>query len=139
VSPTPAQRRGTRYEKLTAGYLRRDGYYVMEARGSKGVADLLALKVGQVLMVQVKAGEADLADGWFNDLFGTAVHHGALAVIADYPKAGRLRLRRIIRPHDFRSQRWPLVTFLTDEAMPDAYRHIPDDAALDPGGLTRRT
>ena len=116
MSPTPAQRRGTRAEKRTADVLRDDGYWVMEARASKGLADLLAIKVGQVLMVQVKAGEADLHDGWWNDLFGTATRHGAMAVIADYPRRGRLRLRRIIGPHDFRSPRWPCVPFITDEA-----------------------
>jgi len=88
---------------------------VIEARASKGVADLWAAKVGQLLMVQVKAGDAELRDDWFNDLFGTATRAGALAVIADYPRAGRLRLRRIIRPHDFRSQRWPCIPFITDE------------------------
>jgi Holliday junction resolvase len=116
VSPTPAQRRGTRYEKRAAAALRKDGYFVMEARASKGLADLLALKIGQVLMVQVKSGDADLADGWFNELFDAATRHGAMAVIADYPRAGKLRLRRIIGPHNYRSPRWPCVPMITDEA-----------------------
>jgi Holliday junction resolvase len=116
VSPTPAQRRGTRYEKRTAARLRIDGYYVLEARASKGLADLLAFKTGQVLMVQVKAGDAGLRDAWFNELYATAKRYGALAVIADYPKAGKLRLRRITALHDARSQRWPCIPFTTDEA-----------------------
>jgi len=115
MSPTSAQRRGTYFEKKTAAALRADGYEVIEARASKGVADLWAAKTGQLLMVQVKAGDAELRDDWWNDLFGTATRVGALALVADYPKAGRLRLRRIIRPHDYRSQRWPCVPFLTDE------------------------
>ena len=116
MSPTAAQRRGTRYEKLAAAKLRRDGYFVMEARASKGLADLLALKIGQTLMIQVKGGDADLRGSWFNELFDAAIRHGAWAVIADYPRPGKLRLRRIIGPHDFRSPRWPCVPFITDEA-----------------------
>ena len=115
MSPTAAQRRGTYFEKKTADALRSEGYAVIEARASKGVADLWAAKIGQLLMVQVKAGEATLRDDWVNGLYTEAALHGALAVIADYPKPGRLRLRRIIGPHDFRSQRWPCVPFITDE------------------------
>jgi hypothetical protein len=112
VSPTPAQRRGTYYEKRTAAALRDAGYEVIEARASKGLADLWAAKVGQLLMVQVKAGEADLEDGWWNDLFGTATRHGALAVVADYPRAGKLRLRVITGPHNLRSRHWPCAPFV---------------------------
>jgi Holliday junction resolvase len=117
-----AYRRGTEAEKRTARRLEADGYHVTESRGSHGVADLVALKRGQVLLVQVKTGNADdgaLADGWWNDLYGTALRCGAVPVVADWPKRGTLRLRRITGPHNLRSHRWPCEPFITDEAALD--------------------
>lgn len=110
-----AYRRGVYREKATADALRADGYHVIESRGSHGVADLIAVKPGQVLLVQVKAGDAAFADGWWNDLYGTAVRCGAIPVVADWPGRGRLRLRRITRPHSLRSRDWPCEPFTTDE------------------------
>lgn len=110
-----AYTRGLRREKLTAERLRYDGYFVVEARGSHGVADLVALKPGQALMVQVKDGDARLDDGWWNDLLSFAQLAGALPIVADWPKRGTLRLRRITGPHRPRSHAWPCEVFLTDQ------------------------
>jgi Holliday junction resolvase-like predicted endonuclease len=49
-------RRGTRYEKKTRAWLEEQGYWVIEARGSHGAADLIALSDMAVLVVQVKSG-----------------------------------------------------------------------------------
>jgi Holliday junction resolvase len=107
--------RGTYAEKRTAAQLRADGYYVTESRGSHGVADLMAAKPGQVLLVQVKTGEARLDGAWWNDLAAAAAAAGALAIVADWPKRGRLRLRQITGPHRPRSKAWPCAPFYTDE------------------------
>jgi Holliday junction resolvase len=110
-----AYRRGTYREKRTADALRDDGYHVVESRGSHGAADLWAAKLGQLLLVQVKTGTARLEDGWWNELHQSAVQCGGLAIVADWPKRGTLRLRRITGPHYPRSQRWPCEPFTTDE------------------------
>ena len=46
--------RGYYGEKKTRQQLEADGYWCCEARGSHGVADLVAIKPGQILLVQVK-------------------------------------------------------------------------------------
>ena len=119
-------RRGLYREKETAARLGGDGYFVMESRGSHGPCDLLAVKIGQVLALQVKAGEADLAHEWVNELYRLSMACGMIPLVADWPKRGTLRLRRITGLHVARSQEWPLAPFTTDEAaMPDAYRAAP--------------
>lgn len=45
---------GTRFERETRKHLEADGYWVIKAAGSKGKADLVAIKPGQVLIVQCK-------------------------------------------------------------------------------------
>ena len=109
--------RGVAAEKRTAAQLRKDGYYVVESRGSHGVADLVAVKPGQVLMVQVKTGEARLDGSWWNELAEAAARAGALAIVADWPKRGHLRLRRITGQHEPRSKAWPCAVFVTDEVV----------------------
>lgn len=111
-----AYQRGLRREKLTAGRLRDDGYFVIESRGSHGVADLAALKTGQALMVQVKNGDATLSHEGWNSLYEAARLAGAVPVVADWPKRGTLRLRRITGRHAPRSRSWPCKPFTTDEA-----------------------
>ena len=109
-----AYRRGTDREKRTAASLRKDGYFVVESRGSHGCADLVAVKPGQVLMVQVKTGDARLEHWWWNELLAEALRAGALPIVADWPRRGRLRLRQITRPHEARSKFWPCAPFMTD-------------------------
>jgi Holliday junction resolvase len=107
---------GTYYEKRTAERLRDDGYFVLESRGSHGPADLVAVKAGQVLLVQVKKGSATLSDEAWNVLFAEARRVRALPLVADWPARGELRLRVITAPHHPRSKLWPAVAFTTDEA-----------------------
>lgn len=107
--------RGVAAEKRTAAQLRKDGYFVVESRGSHGVADLLACKPGQVLLVQVKTGEGRLDGAWWNDLHDAASRAGALPIVADWPKRGHLRLRQITGQHQPRSKLWPCALFVTDE------------------------
>jgi Holliday junction resolvase len=107
---------GTYYEKRTATRLRDEGYFVLESRGSHGPADLVAVKAGQVLLVQVKKGSAALSDEAWNLLYAEARRVRALPLIADWPARGELRLRVITGPHYPRKHDWPAVAFTTDEA-----------------------
>lgn len=110
-----AYRRGLYREERTAERLEADGYFVMRAPGSRGQPDLVAIKPGQVLAIQVKAGTARLDGGWWNALYDVALKAGAIPLVADWPQRGVLRLRRITARHDHRSQHWPCVPFTTDE------------------------
>jgi Holliday junction resolvase len=115
-----AYRRGLYREERTSDILTAEGYLVMRAPGSHGQPDLVAIKPGQVLAVQVKSGDAPLRGGWWNELWTVAVRAGAVPIVADWPKRGTLRLRRITGPHAARSQHWPCVPFHTDEPMAEA-------------------
>lgn len=109
-------RRGVYREKQTAKRLTADGYLCVESRGSHGIVDVLAVKMGQTLAIQVKSGDSELRGKWLNELFATARRHGAIPIVADWPKRGTLRLRRVTRLHEPRSHSWPLAPFTTDEA-----------------------
>lgn len=113
-----AYRRGYDAERRVAAALTAEGYYVLQSRGSHGPADLAAIKAGQILLVQVKGGNADdaMLGTWVNALYNLAAAAGAVPVIADYPRRGRLRFRRITGTHTERSHTWPLAPFTTDEA-----------------------
>ncbi len=114
-----AYSQGVYREKKVADYLRSEGYFCMESRGSHGPADVIGLKLGQVLLVQVKTGNTDingaLRDTWWNELYHLAGSLGAVPVLADTPSFGKLRLRRLAREHEPMSRRWWFAPFHTDE------------------------
>jgi Holliday junction resolvase len=116
-----AYSRGVYREKKTADHLRSEGYFCVESRGSHGPADVVAMKPGQVLLVQVKSGNTDvngaLRDIWWNELYQLARQLGAVPVLADTPSFGKLRLRRLAREHEPMSKRWWFAPFHTDEVM----------------------
>ena len=108
-------RRGYDAERRTAAAFKADGYVVWRPGGSLGEADLVCAKPGQLVLVQVKLGTARLADGWWNDLHRLAAWLDAVPVVADWPKRGTLRLRKITGPHARGSRLWPCRDFLLDE------------------------
>jgi hypothetical protein len=112
---TPAQRRGYEAERRTRAVFEADGYVVWRPGGSLGPADLIAAKPRQLVLIQCKAGVAPLADGWWNELHRLAAWLDAVPVIADWPKRGQLRLRKITGPHVPHKQTWPCRQFLLDE------------------------
>ncbi len=58
-----AYERGVHFEKRVSAYLRADGYFCIESRGSHGPVDVLAVKKGQILAVQAKTdGAISIAD-----------------------------------------------------------------------------
>jgi Holliday junction resolvase len=50
--------KGARSEKKTRVWLEAQGYWVIEARGSHGAVDLVAINPDRVLLIQVKSGRA---------------------------------------------------------------------------------
>jgi Holliday junction resolvase len=112
-------RRGYDAERRTLAAFKADGYVVWRPGGSLGEADLVCAKPGQLVLVQVKTGDAKLADKWWNDLYRLAQWLDAVAVVADWPKRGHLRLRKINGPHHRHSKLWPCRQFLMDEIAAD--------------------
>jgi hypothetical protein len=113
---------GNYYEARTATLLRAEGYEVWQTRQSRGAADLIAIKPGQVVLVQVKSGiKAISHDGW-NSLYRLSLGLRAVPVVADWrertraePGRGRvMHLRRITGMHQAHKQTWPCVTWHLD-------------------------
>jgi Holliday junction resolvase len=115
--------RGNYAERRTADTLRGDGYAVWQSRGSKGPADLIAVKVGEILLVQVKSGTTPIGGSQWNALYQLARQIGAVPVVADWPKRGKLRLRRITGEHLERKQTWPAIPFTLDQIDAAIQRH----------------
>jgi hypothetical protein len=95
------------------------GYYVDKAGGSRGAADLIALRRGQVLLVQCKVdASTDRHRGqWWNELYDLAERLDVTPVLAETPMAGRARtvvLRRLIGRHAPGSAAWPMIPFNID-------------------------
>lgn len=86
--------RGYAFEQKVAGDLTQDGYYVVRAGGSHGVADLVALKPGQVLLVQCKTNGIVTAAEW-NKLYDVATRVEAVALVAYRPRRGIIAYRAI--------------------------------------------
>lgn len=114
--------RGNNYERKVADLLRGDGYEVWQTRGSKSYADLIAIKAGEILLVQVKGANAPI--GWYewNGLHLLAEKVGAVPLIADFPewrkgKAGPVRFRVILgmRKKFSRESNWPCGQWTADE------------------------
>jgi hypothetical protein len=84
----------------------------------------VAIKVPEVLLIQVKAADLDTdqhSRAWWNDLWDAAAACGATPIVADWPPAlrgggQRLRLRRLTAPRAPRSRTWPWAEYVTDEA-----------------------
>jgi hypothetical protein len=123
-----AYTRGSRYERLTADLLTRDGYHCWLARGSKGLADVLAIKRGQLLLVQVKSGRGVPRDGLgvnhagWNGLYDLATELGpsVLAVVC-YWQVGHPRepiMRQVTGHHGRGLRHWPSKRFEPDELAP---------------------
>jgi hypothetical protein len=113
-----AYSQGTYYERRAADALTADGYFVWLARGSKGAADLLAIKPGELLLVQVKK-QAIFRDAWWNPLFDLAARLDGIALVADFPRRrAPVRFRRITGRHKPRSRYWPCDNWNPGWALP---------------------
>jgi Holliday junction resolvase len=115
--PNPAYRAGDRYEKRVIDDLEANGYRAWQSRNSRGLADVFALKFGQILLVQVKSGLTGLSHQEWNGLYELAIRVGAVPLIADrdpeHPK--RIRYRRILALHNDRKHDWPAVPWSADD------------------------
>lgn len=111
-----AYTRGDYFEKRVADDLRGNGYFVLQSRGSKTVVDLVAIKTGQVLFVQAKAGLTTPSGTEWNTLHMIATRFGGVPLIADRAGRGRIRYRRITHPHSPHKHDWPALIWTPDDA-----------------------
>ena len=112
------KRNGTVRENRVKELLEEDGYYVVRAAGSLGAADLIALKPGQTLLVQVKS-EAYLGPGEWNDLWFAAQAAGGIPIhAANLPGSRRVVWHRLTGPKTVVTKRPPWVDWTADEVRP---------------------
>lgn len=109
--------RGSDFERTVAAALTADGYLVVRAAGSHGNADLVALKPGQILLVQCKlAGPPAVGPADWNGLWDDAVNVGAIPLIAWRPKRGVIGYQEMYGPKSgVRGVRPPCRTWTPDE------------------------
>jgi Archaeal holliday junction resolvase (hjc) len=88
TSPRLRYRQGADLELAVKHHLQDNGYYVVKSAGSKGAVDLVALKRGEVLVIQCKTdGYVPPAERMtFRSL---AVSVGATCLIGRWHKEGR--------------------------------------------------
>lgn len=106
-------KRGYLFESTIAGQLRQDGYFCVRSGGSHGVADVVALKPGQVLLIQAKI-DGELPAAEWNELFAIALQIGAVPLLAWRPKRGVLEYRRLTGLRVVRGER-PSQVWTADE------------------------
>lgn len=113
-------RQGDGFEKRVLADLRIQDYLAWQSRGSKSPVDIIALRSGQVLLVQVKGGLAQIGhDGW-NDLYDLAQRVAGVPILAQ--RSGRkIRYRQLTGLHLPRSRYWPSVSWpcLLSRGEPD--------------------
>ena len=74
-------RKGASFEYRIKNDLEKNGYYVMRSAGSHGIVDLIALKFGEMLLIQAKSNSLILNYQEWNavvklsrDVGGTPIH-----------------------------------------------------------------
>lgn len=107
-------RSGTRFENIIVADLRANGYYAQRTPGSKGCADVVAVKPGQVLLVQCKT-DGKLPPAPWNTLYDVAMDCGAVPVLAERPGRGQARYWRLGRRKGPRERPQPYTLFVIDE------------------------
>ena len=80
---------GADLERAAKKLLEDNGYYVVRSAGSKGAADLAALKPGEVLLVQCKKGGRYLEPAERVALRKLAISLQATCLVARWHKEGR--------------------------------------------------
>ena len=89
--------RGANFERRVARILDADGYFTVRSSGSHGVADIVAIKAGVIMLVQCKInGVLSPADRVA--LFEVCQRAGAVPLVAYRPTPRKLAYRRLVDP-----------------------------------------
>jgi Holliday junction resolvase len=93
VTQTPRQR-GDAFERRTRAQLDAAGYRTLRSSGSSGPFDLVALRLGELHLIQCKAdGRLDPAE--WNELLDLAVELGGTAILAQRDPRRHIEYRRL--------------------------------------------
>lgn len=118
----PAQtmyRLGRSFEYRVRDYLRARGFFVLRSPASKSPIDLVAIRPGEVLLIQCKRG-GGLAPGEWNELYDLASSCGATPVLAGTPTGRGLVCYRLTgRKDGARTSRQPYEPY-EPEATPQS-------------------
>ena len=97
--------------------LERYSYECVRAAGSKGKADLIAMRPGEVLLVQVKASNPQLSPAERVDLLAMASRSGAAPLVAYKPSRRPVVYRVLLGPGPKEWEPWtPTPTLATSLA-----------------------
>lgn len=112
-------RNGYELERAAKRLLEDNGYYVVRAAGSKGAADLVALKRGEVVLVQCKL------DGYLlpreREKFGVLADTlAAFGCVASWEKEGRTARTVRIQAVGYTGTGYVLVNWSPDWAMEES-------------------
>lgn len=92
---------GRRFEYRIRNFLRERGYFVLRSPRSQGPVDLVALKMGQILLIQCKTGGA-MSNCQKEELINLAKSNGAIPLLAYKRKHGQeLYLQDLDTKHIF--------------------------------------
>lgn len=94
TSPRLRYRQGQELEQEVKRHLQDNGYHVVRSAGSKGAVDLVALKRGEVLVVQCKL-DGDVPGAERITFFSLACSVGAVCLVARWHKPSA-RAARIV-------------------------------------------
>lgn len=104
--------RGSAFERRVGAHLHARGYEVFRAAGSRGKADVLAIRPGQILLIQCKRN-GEIPRGEWNDLYALAERIagsaavGAVVVplLALMPGRRGIAYRQLVEPAEHRQPR----------------------------------
>lgn len=113
---------GRRDEYKARDDLQANGYSVIRSAGSKGAVDLIAVKPGEVLFVQVKRTTAPGPSAW-NALWELASWAGAIPVLATTPLRKPVGYQRLTAPKVKRGAAAPLAPFLLDRVSGESHEN----------------
>jgi Holliday junction resolvase len=104
---------GTAFENKVKALLIADGYWCVRAAGSRGAADLVAIKSGQILLVQVKRTNPIIPRAERIELFRVAQIIRAIPLVAFQPAPRKpVEYRRLL---GYEPSQWE--TWTSDEVV----------------------
>lgn len=95
--------RGVRLERAVRHSLESDGYEVIRSAGSKTKVDLIAIKAGELLLIQCKAGTGVVSPAERASLVSTASKVGACPIVVTKADREPMRWRLLtgVGPQDW--------------------------------------
>lgn len=99
IPKTTFYRLGRQFEYRVRDYLKKLGFFVLRSPASRSPTDLVAIRTGQVLLVQCKISGALPPSEW-NELFSLAESVGAVPVLAEREGVRGLLFHRLLGKKD---------------------------------------